>query len=52
MVPSTTTVTELCYFLEFCFSSFFFFLMENAGCVSNFAQMTAEPRKAVDDIDV
>jgi hypothetical protein len=45
-VPGTKRVTELCCFLEFCFY-FFFFLIECAGCLYNFVQMTAEPGKAV-----
>jgi type III secretory pathway component EscT len=45
MVPGTMTVTELCCFLGFCFS-LFFFLMECAGCLYNFVQMTPEPGKA------
>ena len=51
MVPGTTTVTELCCFLRFCFFYFFFFLMECAGCLYNFVQMTAELGKAVAAID-
>jgi len=54
MVPGTTTVTELCCFLGFCFFTFFsppFLLMECAGCLYNFVQMTAEPGKAVAAID-
>lgn len=53
MVPGTTTVTELSCFLGFCFFTFFFsfLLMECAGCLSNFVQMTAEPGKAVAAID-
>lgn len=50
MVPGTTRVTELCRFLGFCFL-LFFFLMECAGCLYNFVQMTAEPGKAVAAID-
>ena len=50
MVPGTTKVTELCRFLGFFFFTFFF-LMECAGCLYNFVQMTAEPGKAVAAID-
>lgn len=50
MVPGTTTVTEICCFLRFCFLPFFF-LMECAGCLYNFVQMTAELGKAVAAID-
>ena len=53
MVPGTTTVAELCCFLGiYLFFTFFFLLMECAGCLSNFVQMTAEPGKAVAGIDV
>lgn len=52
MVPGTTRVTELCCFLGFCFFTFFFFfLMECAGCLYSFVQMTAEPGKAVAAVD-
>ena len=52
MVPGTTTVTEICCFLRFWFFlPFFFFLMECAGCLYNFVQMTAELGKAVAAID-
>jgi uncharacterized membrane protein len=65
MVPGTTTVTENCCFLGFCFFYFFTFfvvvvlvwfgffvvLMECARCLYNFVQMTAEPGKAVAAID-
>lgn len=50
MVPGTTTVTELCCLLRFRFFTFFF-LMECAGCLYNFVQMTAELGKAVAAID-
>lgn len=52
IMPGTTTITELCYFLGFCsFLPIFFFLMECAECLYNFVQMTAEPRKTVAVID-
>lgn len=56
MVPGTTTVTELCCFLGFWFFFFLrffppFLLMECAGRLSTFVQMTAEPGKAVAAID-
>ena len=48
-VPGTTRVTEPCCFLGFYY--FYLFLIECAGCLYNFVQMTAEPGKAVAAID-
>jgi hypothetical protein len=38
---------KLCCFLGFCFLLLFFFLMECAGCLYSFVEMTAEPKKAI-----
>ena len=48
MMPGTTRVKELCYFLVF---SFYIFLMGYAGCLSHPVQMTTEPEKTVAAID-
>jgi hypothetical protein len=50
-VPQQNKTLLLSGILVFTFSFFFFFIMECAGCLYNFVQMTAEPAKGVAVID-